>query len=431
MLYASTNQKIAPVTFGEAVMSGLAEDGGLFVPVSILKLQASFLSNLSSLTFHEICYEVARPFLASDVPDDELKRIVESSFDFKVPLVSLENKTYSLELFHAPTLAFKDFGARFMARVLSYLNRNADRPLTILVATSGDTGSAVAHGFFGIQGISVVLLYPQGKVSNLQEMQMTTLGGNVTALEVQGTFDDCQRLVKEAFRDHPLRQKRRLSSANSINIARLIPQSFYYFYAMSQLQDSNLPVVFSVPSGNFGNLTAGVFAKQMGLPISLFIAATNVNDVVPEYLESGLFKTRPSIPTISNAMDVGNPSNFARLISIYGNVEKMREEIVGASFTDDQTRVAMTNVYKQSGYILDPHGAIGYLGLKKVRNGRNIQGIFLETAHPAKFRETVAEAIGHEIPLPPPLTECLNRKKQTQVIAPRFEELKALLLKAW
>ena len=239
MLYASTNRKIAPVTFREAVLSGLAEDGGLFMPVTMPKLPVSFFSSLNSFSFHEIAYEAAHPFLGGEIPDKDLKQIIEDSFDFKVPLVSLENETYSLELFHGPTLAFKDFGARFMARVLSYLNRNADQPLTILVATSGDTGSAVAHGFFGIQGISVVLLYPQGKVSRLQEMQMTTLGGNVTALEVQGTFDDCQKLVKEAFRDHPLRQKRRLSSANSINIARLIPQSFYYFYAMSQLQGSN------------------------------------------------------------------------------------------------------------------------------------------------------------------------------------------------
>lgn len=428
MLYASTNRKITPVTFGEAVLSGLAEDGGLFLPASIPELETSFVSNLRSLGLHEISYEVAHPFLAGEIPDKDLRQIIEDSFDFKVPLVSLENETYSLELFHGPTLAFKDFGARFMARVLSYFNRNADRPLTILVATSGDTGSAVAHGFFGIEGISVVLLYPQGKVSRLQEMQMTTLGGNVTALEVQGTFDDCQRLVKEAFQDNTLRPKRRLSSANSINIARLIPQSFYYFYAMSQLREASLPVVFSVPSGNFGNLTAGVLAKRMGLPISLFIAATNVNDIVPEYLESGLFEPRPSIRTISTAMDVGNPSNFVRLLAIYGSVEKMREEILGASFTDNQTRVAMADVYKQYGYILDPHGAIGYLGLKKVGNARNVQGIFLETAHPAKFRETVAQAIGHEIPLPPALAECLNRTKQTTVIPPRFEELKAVLI---
>ncbi len=430
MLFTSTGQKIAPVSFREAVLTGLAKDGGLYVPEFIPKLPTSFFDRMPSLSFQDLSYEVAQPFLAGDISDRDIQQIIAESLTFDAPLVPLREGMYALELFHGPTFAFKDFGARFMARVLSHFNRDADCELTILVATSGDTGSAVAHGFYGVDGIRVVLLYPQGKVSLLQEKQMTTLNGNVTALEIQGTFDDCQRLVKTAFQDSELNQKLRLSSANSINIARLIPQTFYYFQAVSRLNDAKTPVVFSVPCGNFGNLTAGIFAKRMGLPVSKFVAATNVNDMVPAFLKSGLFRPRPSIATVSNAMDVGNPSNFSRMLSIYTSVEKMRDEIWGVRFSDDQTKKGMKNVYEESGYILDPHGAVGYLGLNEylLQNNLTAQGIFLETAHPAKFNETVREAIGHEIPIPPALGDCLTKPSKTTVLSSRFEDFKSFLL---
>jgi threonine synthase len=430
MLFSSTNQKVAPVSFRHAVLSGLAEDGGLYVPVSLSPLPSAVLDQIHSLTFQEISHLVAMRFLGDDIPERHVRRMVEATLTFNVPLVRLDDDIYSLELFHGPTYSFKDFGARFMARVLSYFNRSDGDELTILTATSGDTGSAVAHGFFGVEGVSVVLLYPRGKVSELQEMQMTTLGGNITALEIEGTFDDCQRLAKMAFQDPELNLKLRLTSANSINISRLIAQMFYYFYAVSQFDSTPIPLVFAVPSGNFGNLTAGIYARHMGLPVSQFVAATNANEVIPEYLETGRFQPRPSISTISNAMDVGNPSNFARMLAIYESMGNMRKEVWGASFTDEETMQAMKSVFEEFGYVMDPHGAVAYLGLRShlSQTTEKATGIFLETAHPAKFHETVRQAIGHEISIPLDLAECLRKRKHTTVLHPDFGEFKSFLL---
>ena len=365
------------------------------------------------------------------MPDAELKKIVDHTIQFDAPLVKLEKDVFALELFHGPTLAFKDFGARFMSQLLGYFASQQDREIIILVATSGDTGSAVANGFLGVPGTRVVVLYPSGKVSEIQEKQFTTLQQNVTALEVAGTFDDCQRLVKEAFLDAELRRKFFLTSANSINIARLIPQSFYYFYAYAQLKDKNRPVVFSVPSGNFGNITAGLLAKRMGLPIRRFVASTNINDIVPAYLKTGAFNPRPSSSTISNAMDVGNPSNFSRMLDLFnGNYESLSGEIKGYSFTDEETANAMRNVYASSNYILDPHGAVGYLGLKKYLDDsdENATGIFLETAHPSKFKEVVDETLGLGIDIHPTLKEFMKRQKETIKATMDFSAFKEFLL---
>jgi threonine synthase len=341
----------------------------------------------------------------------------------------VEKDIFSLELFHGPTLAFKDFGARFLSGLLGYFANQQDKEITILVATSGDTGSAVANGFFNVPGTRVVVLYPSGKVSDIQEKQFTTLGGNITALEVEGTFDDCQRLVKLAFVDQELKSKLFLTSANSINIARLIPQSFYYFYAYAQLANKNKPIVVSVPSGNFGNLTAGLIAKRMGLPIQKFIAATNVNKVVPDFFSTKVFRPMPSVSTISNAMDVGNPSNFPRMYDLYGNdFERLSADVVSYYFSDDETRSALQKVYRTSNYVMDPHGAIGYLGLTRYfKSQSDVTGIFLETAHPGKFREVVEETIGAEIKLPPRLEEFMLRSKKSTRISSHYHDFKSLL----
>lgn len=428
MKYYSTSNRKLEVGLREAVIQGLAPDGGLFMPEQIPVLPDSFFAALPQLSFQEIGYEVANLFLKGDVPDADIHRMVNHTLQFDAPLVYVHDQIHSLELFHGPTLAFKDFGARFLSGLLGYFAQQQDREITILVATSGDTGSAVANGFYNVPGTRVVVLYPSGKVSEIQEKQFTTLGGNITALEIDGTFDDCQRLVKQAFGDTELKQKLFLTSANSINIARLLPQSFYYFHAFAQLKNQNKRVVFSVPSGNFGNLTAGLLAKQMGLPIHQMIAATNANDIVPNYLESGIFSPRASQATISNAMDVGNPSNFVRMQQLYQNdFERLNADVKGCRFTDGQTRAAMQQGYRNHRYLMDPHGAIGYMGLQKLLSDESV-GVFLETAHPAKFKDVVEESIGDTIELPARLQEFMNREKKSIQMDVGFESLKDFLM---
>lgn len=429
MEFYSTNNKDIRVGLKEAVVQGLASDGGLFMPRLIPKLSPEFISNISKHSNESIAYEVAKLWIGQSVPDNEVKRIVEKTIFFDVPLVEVEKQVMALELFHGPTLAFKDFGARFMASLLGFFSQQSSTETTVLVATSGDTGSAVAHGFHKVQGIRVVVLYPSGKVSELQEKQFTTLGDNVTALEIDGTFDDCQRLVKTAFADKELKSKITMTSANSINIARLIPQSFYYFFSMARLKDHDR-VVFSVPSGNFGNLTGGILAWKMGLPIHHFIAATNANDVVPYYLANNKFIPKPSVATISNAMDVGNPSNFSRLLELFDHDFKtMSTTISGYAFSDDETRKAMQYIERSSGYILDPHGAIGYLGLKAYQRTNPSTGVFLETAHPGKFKEVVEETLHHTIELPQRLMDLRRKKKQTIKLSAQFDDMKEFLIR--
>lgn len=431
MKFYSTNSRSVVTSLKDAVLQGLASDNGLYMPEAVPVLPADFFRNIHEKDFREIAIEVASKFTQEDIPTDKLKTIIDHTLQFDAPLIEVERNISALELFHGPTMAFKDFGARFMSQLLGFFSLQIKREIVILVATSGDTGSAVANGFLDVPGIRVVVLYPSGKVSDVQEKQFTTIGKNITALEIEGTFDDCQRLVKEAFLDQELRGRYFLTSANSINIARLIPQSFYYFYAFARRSRRDKPVVFSVPSGNFGNLTAGLFAKRMGLPVLKFIAATNVNDVVPEYLATGTLRPRPSRHTLSNAMDVGNPSNFARMMDLYrDDLEAIRTDIIGYSFTDVETKNAMLKVSKESRYTLDPHGAVGYLGLKKyfAENPGDMNGIFLETAHPAKFREVVEEAIQKTIALPPTLERFMEGKKQSVITSPDFVKFRKTLL---
>jgi threonine synthase len=430
MNYYSTNDRKVRVSLEEAVIKGLAPDNGLYMPEVIPRLSDDFFKSLHKKTFIQIANEVTTNLIGNDLPKKEVERIVEHTIQFEAPLVEIEKNIYSLELFHGPTLAFKDFGARFLSGLLAYFADQQNKEITILVATSGDTGSAVANGFLNVPGTKVIVLYPSGKVSSVQEMQFTTLGGNVQAIEVDGTFDDCQKMVKQCFLDKELNQKIALTSANSINIARLIPQSFYYFNAVAQLRQSE-EVVFSVPSGNFGNLTAGLLAKRMGLPISHFVAATNSNDIVPAYLRTNKFRPRPSVQTISNAMDVGNPSNFYRILDLYDhNFETLSHEITGFSFSDEKTNEAMKKVFSEANYVLDPHGAIGYLGLKEYLIGNeNFAGVFLETAHPAKFQDVVSSALGEAIPLPYSLEKFMSEKKLTTLMSNQFDDFKAFLLK--
>jgi threonine synthase len=431
MLFRSTAGKAEPVSFREAMMRGLAPDGGLYLPITIPRLPDSVLDSIHNLTFQQLGFEIASLWLEDEVAAPTLHRIIDTAFSFKVPLVLVHDSIYALELFHGPTLAFKDFGARFMAQLMGHFIRDNGRELTILVATSGDTGSAVANGFYKVEGTRVILLFPKGKISEIQRKQMTTLGENITALTVEGTFDDCQWLVKQAFSDPSIRQKLNLTSANSINIARLLPQSFYYFFGVGQLGQAEPPII-SVPSGNFGNLTAGLLAKRMGMPVYHFIAATNSNDVVPEYLNTGIFKPRASVQTISNAMDVGNPSNFERMLALYEDRTWMQKEIFGESFSDQETRESIAEVYKDTKYVMDPHGAVAYLGLKQFRNtvagARRRPGIFLETAHPAKFLESVEPQIGSELELPSSLASCLQLPEHSTPIGNTFQEFKAFLM---
>ena len=430
MHYYSTNKQSGEVTLSEAVIKGLAGDGGLYMPAHIPQLPSSFIDLLHTKSLQEIAFTVAAAFVQDTVPSSILKDLVEEALDFPVLLQEVEKGIYALELFHGPTMAFKDVGARFMSRLMAYFTRNESLELKVIVATSGDTGSAVAAGFYNVPGIQVYILFPKGKVSPLQQKQLTTWGGNITAIEVEGTFDDCQRLAKQALADKDLNESFLLTSANSINIARLIPQSFYYFYAYGQLQQQGKPLVFSVPSGNFGNLTGGLLAAAMGLPVHHFVAATNANDVVPQYLRTGKYEPRASVPTISNAMDVGNPSNYARMQELFeADHQQFCASVSGYTFSDDQTRSAIQEVYRQHQYLLDPHGAIAYLGLQDylAESKSDATGVFLETAHPAKFREVMESTLGHAISIPPKLDVFLKKPEQFLPITNNYDQLKLVL----
>ena len=432
MKYYSTNKKASDATLEEAVVRGLAGDKGLYMPRSIKILPKSFYDEIENLSFQEIAYRVADAFFGEDIPADTLKHIVYDTLNFDTPVVKVKDNIYSLELFHGPTLAFKDVGGRFMARLLGYfIRKEGKKQVNVLVATSGDTGSAVANGFLGVEGIHVYVLYPKGKVSEIQEKQFTTLGQNITAIEVDGTFDDCQALVKNAFMDKELNEHMQLTSANSINVARFLPQAFYYFYAYAQMKKLGKAdkLVICVPSGNFGNITAGLFGKRMGLPVERFIAANNRNDIFYQYLKTGEYKPRPSVATIANAMDVGDPSNFARILDLYeGSHDAIASEISGETYTDEQIRETVQKTYEETGYLLDPHGACGYRALaENLKPGEN--GVFLETAHPAKFLQTVEDIIGMEVKIPEKLQAFMRGTKQSVPMSKDFASFKAYLLK--
>ena len=431
MKYYSTNKTAPKASLEDAVIHGLAPDRGLYMPEEIQKLPAEFFQQLDQLSLQEIAFTVANSLFGKDIEADVLHTIIQETLSFDIPAVQVEDNIYSLELFHGPTLAFKDVGARFMARLLQYfIQRKGQQPINVLVATSGDTGSAVANGFLGVEGIHVYVLYPKDKVSHIQESQFTTLGQNVTAIEVNGVFDDCQALVKQAFMDNELNAQLKLTSANSINVARFLPQSFYYFYAYAQLKKlgkaNNL--VVSVPSGNFGNLCAGLFAQEMGLPIKSFIAANNANDVFFNFLKTGNFLPQPSKQTIANAMDVGNPSNFARIYALYHeSYDNIKQHISGATYTDHQIQNAMRQCYETTGYVLDPHGACGYKALKEQLQ-TNETGLFFETAHPAKFKEKVDEILSTNIQIPQRLAAFMKGKKKSVEMQNDFKTFKHFLM---
>ena len=435
MKYYSTNKKVSGVSLSDAVIKGLAEDKGLFMPDHIMEIPAVFYDSIDRLSFQDMAYMAAYMLFGDDVHANMLKMMVNDTLSFDVPLVKVEENIFSLELFHGPTLAFKDVGGRFMSRMLSYFIQRSDdgnRQVNVLVATSGDTGSAVANGFLGVEGIHVYVLYPKGLVSPIQECQFTTLGQNITALEVNGTFDDCQALVKSAFMDEALNAHMKLTSANSINVARFLPQAFYYFYAYAQLkkisETAAANMVVSVPSGNFGNITAGLFAKRMGLPVQRFIAANNRNDIFLEYLKTGEYKPRPSVATIANAMDVGDPSNFARILDLYSNShEAISAEISGVSYTDEQIAETMKACKKETNYLLDPHGACAYQALKDGLKEGEV-GVFLETAHPAKFLDTVQDILGEKVEIPEKLQEFMKGEKKSEPMTKNFADFKAYLL---
>ncbi len=431
MKYYSTNKKAPYATLEEAVVNGLASDKGLYMPEKLNKLPEDFFENIDKLSFQEMAYRVADAFFGDDVPADVLKGIVYDTLSFDIPAVKVKENIYSLELFHGPTLAFKDVGGRFMARLLGYfIRKEGTEKVNVLVATSGDTGSAVANGFLGVDGIHVYVLYPKGKVSEIQEKQFTTLGKNITAIEVDGTFDDCQALVKSAFMDKELNEHMKLTSANSINVARFLPQAFYYFYAYAQMKKIGKAdnLVVCVPSGNFGNITAGLFGKKMGLPIKRFIAANNKNDIFYKYLKSGEYNPRPSVSTIANAMDVGDPSNFARVLDLYGySHDEICNDIEGTTYCDEEISEMVSSVYKDSGYLLDPHGACGYRALaENLKEGE--VGLFLETAHPAKFLNTVQSIIKEEVSIPKKLQEFMKGTKQSVPMDKEYDTFKKYLM---
>ena len=432
MKFVSTNREARPAGFLEAMRQGLAPDGGLYMPESIPALEDNFWKSLHQHSFHEIAFRMALPYLEGELSEEVIQSIVTDAFDFPIKLKRLENGHSVLELFHGPTLAFKDFGARFMARLFSESAGKEQKEVTILVATSGDTGSAVARGFYKVPGVRVCLLYPKGKVSPLQEQQMATLGENITTLEVEGVFDDCQRLVKEAFLDVDINKKQSLSSANSINIARLLPQSFYYAFAAGELQKNGIDdVVFSVPSGNFGNLTGGLLASRMGIPVKKFIAATNINDVVPQFLKGSGFFPKASVQTISNAMDVGNPSNFVRMLHLVdGSEEYLRKKIEGFSYTDSETLETIRAVYGSETYLLCPHTAVGYRAASELKGSDPTVSsvVTLATAHPIKFRDVIEKELGFELKVPKQLLSDLQREKKTIPMSSRFDDFKSFLL---
>ena len=424
-LYSTRNPNVL-VDLETAVFKGLADDKGLYLPEKFIPFAPSFFDEIEKYSFQELCLKVCEQLFQGEINSNDLKAIVNNAITFNAPLVKLEEGLHILELFHGPTLAFKDFGARFMAQLLSYLNKDKNKKTTILVATSGDTGGAVASGFFNVPNIDVIILYPSGKVSPLQEKQLTTLGGNITALEVDGTFDDCQTIVKRAFLDNELSKKFNLCSANSINIARLIPQSFYYFEAYKQLENKK-DITFIVPSGNFGNLTAGIFANKLGLPVRNFIAATNENDIIPKYLSTGLFEPKPSIQTISNAMDVGNPSNFERLLSLFGSTWNNEEiNIESYSINDKETQNGIKNIYNQYRYLIDPHTAVGYEVYLKNKN-KISNGIILSTAHPSKFDKNIYAELASKIEIPERLSNLEALEKNSINISIEFNDFKVYL----
>ena len=432
MNYYSLNQKSPEVSFEEAVTRGIAPDKGLYFPKSISPLPDSFFENIEQLSNNEIAYQAIRQFVGESIPEDKLRDIIADVLSFDFPLVEIEKNVATLELFHGPTMAFKDVGARFMAHCLGYFSSRKEKPepVTVLVATSGDTGGAVARGFYKVKGVDVVILYPTAKVSDVQEKQLTTLGKNITALEVDGVFDDCQTMVKRAFVDSEITQKRKLTSANSINVARWLPQLFYFLFAYKQAKKHNKQIVFSVPSGNFGNICAGLVAHHLGMPAHQFVASVNNNKVVPEYLKSGKYAPKPSVATISNAMDVGNPSNFIRIQKLFNNdLAALSRKLTSYSFTDNETRQALTDIYKRTRYIADPHGAVGYLGLKKfMQKKEDIYGIFLETAHPVKFLPVMDGLIDTEIEIPEQIKMVLDKPKVATEIKD-YEDFKKFLLK--
>ena len=427
MNYYSLHHKSPKSTFKNAVVEGLAKDRGIYFPDNIQQLSKDFIENISDYTNHEIAYEVIKQFVGDEIPADKLKEIVANTVSFDFPLVKVDDNIASLELFHGPTMAFKDVGAKFMAQCLEYFNKDSDDEVTVLVATSGDTGGAVANGFLGAKGVNVVILYPSGKVSDIQEKQLTTLGQNITALEVDGVFDDCQEMVKTAFLDEEITKT--LTSANSINVARWLPQMFYFFFAYKELHKKHKDIIFSVPSGNFGNICAGIMAQKLGLPIKHFVASTNVNDTVPNYLVDGVYKPKPSKATISNAMDVGNPSNFIRIQELFNNdLKALKTAFSSYSFSDDETRATMKEIYANSGYVADPHGAVGYLGLKKHGLKENEFGVFLETAHPVKFLDVVEETLPVKVAIPEQIKKVINNKKVAYK-ASTYQDLKDFLMK--
>ena len=430
MKYISLNHNSQPVNFKTALINGLAPDKGLYFPEKIITLPKKIIDNIKTIDDTELCYEVIKDYIGNDFTEDELIKIIQKTIDFKIPLKKVENSIFSLELFHGPTLAFKDIGAKFLALCMDKIKNDFDsKEITVLVATSGDTGGAVAKGFEGLNGINVCILYPKGRISQVQEKQITTNAKNVIAFEVNGNFDDCQKMVKDAFSDIEIKNKIILTSANSINIARWLPQMFYYFLAIKKIENNNQNI-FSVPSGNFGNICAGILSKEMGLNIQLFLASTNINRTVPRYLESGIYNPEKTKPTISNAMDVSDPSNFIRIQKIFNNdLQKINKVIKGYSYNDSETREAIKDVYNSYNYIMDPHSAIGYLGLKSyLKNPRSdVNGIFLSTAHPIKFKEQVENIIGNQISFPSRLKKIMTKKKNTIEIE-SYNELKDHLL---
>ena len=429
MKYYSLNHNSKPCSFADAVKKGLAPDRGLYFPEKIPILPKKFFYEIQDQSIPEMAFKVIKPFIGKQINNNKLLEIVKETLDFKFPVVEITNNIAALELFQGPTLAFKDVGARFMARTLGYLKKGTKEKITVMVATSGDTGGAVANGFLGVEGVKVVILYPKGKVSEIQEKQLTTLGQNITALEVDGVFDDCQEMVKNAFLD-PSLSSVQLTSANSINIGRWLPQMFYYFIAYRALKNKNKKLVFSVPSGNFGNICAGIMSQQMGLPISHFVASTNVNDTVPRYLKTANYEPLPTKQTVSNAMDVGNPSNFVRIQKIFNNdIYRMKKNFSGYSYTDNQTKKALKKIFSKKKYIADPHGAVGYLGLQEYISTQkdDIYGVFLETAHPVKFKDTVEKTLNLKVPIPNRLKETLSKEKVSIPIRD-YNELRSYLL---
>ncbi|HPH86269.1 MAG TPA: threonine synthase [Ferruginibacter sp.] len=430
MKYYSINRQSPEVNFKEATIRGQAPDKGLYFPGYIPKLDAGFVKNFDQLSNEEIAFRVIQPYVGDTIPEEILLRIVSETVNFPIPLVRVNEWASSLELFHGNTLAFKDIGARFMSRCLGYFVKDQSKKVTVLVATSGDTGGAVADGFYGVDDIDVVILYPSGKVSMVQEKQLSTLGKNIHAVEVAGSFDDCQQMVKQAFMDQTLSQQLFLTSANSINVARWLPQQFFYFFAAKQWSGKHDPLVISVPSGNVGNICAGLLARQSGLSINHLIAACNANDVVPSFMKSGQYRPQKSVATISNAMDVGDPSNFVRILEMFNNkIDDLQQALSSYTISDEETKKAIREVYNDHGYLLDPHGAVGYLSLQKYLQQENLsQGIFLETAHPVKFYDVVEPLIGKSIDLPEPVARLMNLPKVAVQMPATFSSLKDYLM---